>query len=756
MGASQASLDPQLAELARSYGIATTFPDWQGRPAEVSRRAVLAVLQALGVDALDPRRIPELLAERRAESLRRFLPSYVVVREGRSAVIPVRLPDGVPAAVSIETEDGGRVALTLRRRDGEAHHVDGRAIVTYDVELPADLPAGYHRVHGAGGEWTAESLVLVSPRKLPVPPDPVTGLMCQLYAVRSTASWGIGDAADLRALAEWAARELGCGFVLVNPLHAPAPTLPMEPSPYFPSSRRFADPLYLRIEDIPEAAGCADADAAALRAENSVDRLIDRDRIWTVKRAALEKAFAVWEDCSTSARRAEFHRFQEEQGAALTNFATWCALAEQYGPKWRNWPPEFRDPAGRAVSEFRAAQHRRVQFYGWLQWLAAGQLAAAHRSARAVGMPLGVVHDLAVGVDPDGADAWAYASVIAPGVTLGAPADMYNQQGQRWNLAAWHPDRLARAGFQPLRDTVRAWLALGGGLRIDHILGFFRQWWIADDAPAADGAYLEMDADALLGVVRIEAARAGAVVIGEDLGVVPAGVRERLRAEDIMGTSVLWFERDRSGRPSPPAHWRRECLATVTTHDLPPTCGYLLGVHVDLRARLGLLARDEAAERAADEADRLDWLRVLAAEGLLDPAILAEITGRQTAAEAQPDAVPAAGAQPRAVPAREAEPDAVPADFAARLRPHLDAVRAALYGYVGRTPALLRGLYLPDIVGDRRPVNQPGTADAYPNWRVPMADGNGRVVLLDEVFSDPAIRAVAQTLARLLRGGRAT
>ncbi len=334
-------------------------------------------------------------------------------------------------------------------------------------------------------------------------------------------------------------------------------------------------------------------------------------------------------------------------------------------------------------------------------------------------MSIGVMHDLAVGANPSGADAWALQDVLASGVTLGAPADMYNQQGQRWRLPPWRPDALAEAAFRPFRDLVRASFARGGGLRIDHVIGLFRQWWVPDDAVPSDGAYVRLDHEALVGIVLLEAKRAKAVVVGEDLGNVEPWVRDYLRERGVFGTSILWFEHDDAGRPRRPDHWRDRCLASVTTHDLPPTAGYLVGEHVEIRAELGLLERFAEEERAADEADRLAWLETLRDEGLLDADVVSAV----------------ATVREELSPRR--------ARFAARVEPYIDPVVDALHAYLARTPARLIGVYLPDAVGDRRPVNQPGTVEEYPNWRIPMTDEKERPVLLDELERSPRVRELA-------------
>ncbi len=385
------------------------------------------------------------------------------------------------------------------------------------------------------------------------------------------------------------------------------------------------------------------------------------------------------------------------------------------------------------VADFRAAEREFVDFHCWLQWQCALQLDAVRQAARDAGMPIGVLLDLAVGSSPTGADAWALQHVLAPGVSLGAPADMYNQQGQRWNLPTWQPEKLADAGFAPFRELVRASFAHGDGLRVDHIIGLFRQWWVGDGATPADSTYVRVDHEALVGIVLLEAARAGGVVVGEDLGNVEPWVRDYLRERGVFGTSILWFEHDRQDRPLAAERWRELCLAAVTTHDLPPAAGYLEGEHVEIRAELGLLERDAAEERAADEAQRVAWIEKLADVGLLSGQIADDVI-----------TVP----PPGSVSPRRAH-------FAARVDRHVDELVEALHGYLARTPARLVGVYLPDAVGDRRPVNQPGTVDEYPNWRVPMTDAKGRPVLLDDLIAGRA-GDLAWRLAHVVGGEAAS
>jgi 4-alpha-glucanotransferase len=727
-------LDPSLAELAHAHGVATSFGDWRGGGAEASSEAVVVVLAAMGVDARDGEAIRKALDDVRVASWRRMLPPCVVVRGGRASSVWAHVPHGDPAAVVLELEDGGRRDLAQMMVWVDPREVDGELVGEATFEIPDDLPLGYHTLRASSGDLRASCALIVVPDRLEPPSQRAWGFMLQLYAVRSRNSWGIGDFADLRTLVEWSARDLGAGFVLVNPLHAAQPVPPIEPSPYFPASRGFINPIYLRVEEVAEVASLRDVDvggiSAPLKAKNTLDEDIDRDAIWLAKRRVLEAAFAARRD---PVRQRAFADFVEAAGEPLIDYATWCALIERQGSAPIEWLESLGDPRSAEVADFRAAERELVDFHCWLQWLCALQLDAVQHAAKAAGMPIGVLLDLAVGGSPTGADAWSLKRVLAPGVSLGAPADMYNQQGQRWNLPTWQPQTLAETGYAAFRDLVRASFAHGGGLRVDHVIGLFRQWWVRDGALPADSTYVRVDHEALLGIVLLEAARASAVVVGEDLGNVEPWVRDYLRERGVFGTSILWFEHGHDGAPRPAEQWRELCLATVTTHDLPPTAGYLEGAHVEIRAELGLLERDEATERVADEAERVAWIERLADVGLLAHDIADDVTTMP---------------RPGSVSPRRAR-------FAARVDRHVDELVEALHGYLARTPARLIGVYLPDAVGDRRPVNQPGTVDEYPNWRVPMTDAKGRPVLLDDIITGKT-GDLAARLARVVGDGSAS
>ncbi|MEY9845250.1 4-alpha-glucanotransferase [Streptacidiphilus sp. BW17] len=694
-----------LHMLAHAYGVDTEF---EGRP--VPETTLVAVLAAMGVDAGDTARADEALQGLYARRAQRLLPRAVVVRAGRTE--EVALPGAAEAWV--ELEDGGSVTLPTPFPRG-AHR--GEAGETRPI--PADLPVGRHTLCARlGDRLSAAAPLLVAPDRLAGPEQRSWGFLVQLYSLLSERSWGMGDLGDLADLALWSGHTLGAGFVQVNPLHAgmpPGPDGHSDPSPYRPSSRRFADPAHLRVEAVPEYAYLtaeqrervrdAALRGARLREEVLVEEaLIDRDAVWAAKSEALRVLHAVPRSVG---REAAYQAFLRREGDGLLQYATWCALAEVHGPNWRRWPGGLRDPGSAAVLRARAELAGRVDFHCWLAWLVDEQLGAAQDAARAAGMPLGLVHDLAVGVHPDGADAWALQHCLADGISAGAPPDAFNAHGQNWGLPPWRPDALADAGFAPFADLLRANLRHAGGLRVDHVMGLFRLWWVPAGRPPTEGTYVRYDPEAMLGVLALEAQRAGAIVIGEDLGTVEPGVREELEGRGVLGTSVLWFERDWSekggGSPLPPDRWREQCLATLTTHDLPSTAARLSGEHVELRHRLGLLNKPLAEEQAEDDEEREEWLGELAREGLMT--------------------VPPYGEGPAAdllePPDGRHLPDAV----------------GALHRYLLRTPAKLVGVWLPDTVGDPRPQNLPGTSTEYPNWRLPIADADGKPTTLESLAS---------------------
>jgi 4-alpha-glucanotransferase len=601
-----------------------------------------------------------------------------------------------------------------------------RAIVTELESVPSAVgsagdPAGGPIV-GAADTLAGGAASAVAP----VPPERSWGFTLQLYSLRSRRSWGHGDLRDLADFAAWSARDLGAGFVLINPLHAAEPLPPISPSPYLPMSRRWVSPLYLRIEDIPEYKNLSFPERTRLsllgqplRAASVTSALIDRDAVWTAKREALELLRKV---PLGDARQASLEEFRTRHGRALEDWAAWCALAEVHGPDYREWPLRLRDPRSASVRKAVGSGDLAVQaeFHAWVQWLVAGQVASAQAAAREAGMAIGIIADLAIGAHPGGADAWAGQEFLASGFTVGAPPDAFNQRGQDWALPPYHPRALAAAGYRPLADLFDSTLgrvpggALGGargagagagGLRIDHVMGLSRLWWIPAGMSPDRGAYVYYDVEGTLGTLAAAASAAGSVVIGEDLGTVEPWLRDALAARGALGTQMLWFERGWSNEPLAPQWWRPNALATVSTHDLPPAAAFLSGSQVTDRLALDLLVRPEAEERAEAAKTVDDWIGALVDQGLL----------------------PGGG------------------------RPTADEFTAALYGYLALTPALMIGVNLAEAAGEVRSQNMPGTSTEYPNWKLPLCGPAGEPVLLEELASSERVRRVAQAAAgRLL------
>ncbi|MDQ3981526.1 MAG: 4-alpha-glucanotransferase, partial [Actinomycetota bacterium] len=464
-----------------------------------------------------------------------------------------------------------------------------------------------------------------------------------LYAARSTRSWGTGDLGDLGDLARWA-RGGGADVLLLAPLHADKPG-PQEPSPYYPSSRRWRNLLYLRIEDVPGAAEVLDdLDDLAARGRklNAGDR-IDRDEVYRLKMEALER---LWR---RRPQEPAFQRFRERHGSSLTDFATYMTLAEHHGGPPASWPQKHRDPARPEVTRFRVENEDRVLFHEWVQWLLEEQVLRA-------GDEIGLVHDLAIGVDPDGADAWLWRDVFASGVTVGAPPDLFNSHGQNWGLPPFDPWRLRSASYRPFVETLRANLTGAAGVRIDHVMGLFRLFWIPEGAGPTEGTYVRYPYEDLLDILALETHRARAYVIGEDLGTVEDVVPQEMAARDILSYRLMWFDE----RPS---RYPELSLAAVTNHDLPTVAGMWTGEDLQEQTALGL-DPNEDAER--DVRDRFE------------------------------------------------EATRLPHDAAPE-----DAVKKA-YELLATAPSAVVVATLEDALAVRRRPNQPGTTDERPNWSLPL------------------------------------
>ncbi len=507
------------------------------------------------------------------------------------------IPPGSGGVTRVRVVTAGQVAplagrWQLQTEDGGQLDVEN--------ELPRDLPAGYHLLRREDDGHAVR--LVVSPGSCFLREDLRTwGWAVQLPATRSRSSWGIGDLGDLRRLGAWSS-SLGAGMSLSSPLHAPLAIPEQQASPYFPSSRCFRSPLYLRIEDVPGAAahlpdlaGLAD-EAQALNGE----RRIDRSRVWRLKLQALESLWMSFREHRTP----EFEAYCNAEGGALAGYATFCALTEKHGTPWSQWAMELHDPEGTAVLAFVDGNRDRIRFHQWLQWLLDRQLEAA-------GAAIGLVHDVAIGVDPEGADAWLWQDCFARGVRVGAPPDEFNTQGQDWGLPPFDPWRLRDAAYEPFVRTLRAAFRHAGGIRVDHVMGLFRLFWIPAGAGAKEGTYVRYPSEEMLGILALESQRAGAYVVGEDLGNVEDSAREELASRRVLSYRLVWFE-DR-----PPKEFPAQALAAVTTHDLPTVAGLWSGEDLLEQEQLGL---DPNVESTLEIQERIsDWT------GLPDSAPVAEV-----------------------------------------------------------------------------------------------------------------------------------
>jgi 4-alpha-glucanotransferase len=513
-----------------------------------------------------------------------------------------------------------------------------------DRQTPPDLPIGYHQLQTLGGD--AETWIIQRPASCWLPPGlKAWGWAVQLYAARSATSWGIGDLGDLRRLATWS-RQLGADVLLLNPLCAVAPEIPQEASPYYPSSRRFRNPLYLRIEDIPGAVDAAidlSPLAAAAQSLNGTRR-IDRDQVFRLKMDALEK---IW---IRQAQDSSFDRYCQTMGESLRGFASFCVLAERFGGDWRLWPREYQRPDSPEVLRFVQQASQRLRFHQWLQWHLDRQLAAS-----AAVLPL--VIDLPIGVSPGGADAWQWQDVLAKSATVGAPPDQFNMEGQDWSLPPFIPHRLRTARYGPFIETIRSSLRHAGGLRIDHVMGLFRLYWIPQGLGPKRGAYVRYPAEELLAIVAVESHRAQAWIAGEDLGTVEKHVRRLLAENRMLSYKLLWFE------DQLPSEFPELALAAVSTHDLPTVAGLWSGADFAAQQQIGLQPSEDGFQQIRE--------RLLAATAVNE--------------------------------------NAGPAD-----------VVAGAYHALGRAPSTVIAASLDDALGVEERPNMPGTTVQWPNWSLAL------------------------------------
>jgi len=665
-----------LDRLARRLGIERRFRDYFGREIVVSRATVETLTRAAWI----------------AEEPSLLDPVLVVPENVATIVVPL---NGELAAPALDWR------LTLE--DGTL--IQGRSpVVGGAIRIEHRLPLGYHTLAARD----ATMALIVVPLTAWLPPElesgPGTwGFALQLYSLRSRRDWGIGDFGALRSFAAQAC-ESGARTIGINPLHAPNLADPQAHSPYDPASRLWLNPLYIDVEAVEDFSESPQAQHAAqsVRPPDAA-ALVDYGCVANAKLQILTLCFdSFLERHRDDARGRAFQSFVERGGTALRDYATFCALAEHIRATtgiqggWSTWPPGYRDRAGAAVAAFEREAAQRIAFYCYLQWIADTQLRSAAEATARGG--IGLYRDLAVGTGADGADSWAAPEVFVRGVSIGAPPDPLNAAGQNWGLTPFNPAVLRRKAYAPFVSLLRANMRHAGALRIDHVMAMQRLFWIPHGRPAGEGTYVRYPLDDLLGIIALESTRQRCAVVGEDLGTVPDGFRERLAERRIFGCRLLFFEREPDGRFRPPAAYPPDALTSTGTHDMPSLPAWWTGADLELRERLGLSTPEAAHSARTDrERGRVRLIEALRTWGDL--------------------------------------PDEVT----------LEALVESAYRFLARSPARLLIVQLEDVLLQSAPVNVPGTRDEYPNWRPRLPiDAEG-------IMQTP----LAQRLAAILRGLRA-
>jgi 4-alpha-glucanotransferase len=686
--------DAAVRGLARRAGVAVGWVDHSGKRRRVSVAVLRRILTALGLPCDGASELRESQAALRATSGKTAAP---LVTATTGEAVAIAGPDeALSSPIRLTCEDGTSKDLPLRQS------CDGQWM------LPPVAPPGYHRV-----QISERAIDLaVAPAKCHTiedvaPRSRVWGLAAQLYGLRRPGDGGIGDTGAAAALAQSAARH-GADAIALSPAHALFAADAARYSPYSPSSRLFLNPLHAdprrlfgaqAVARAIEASGIA-AEFARLEGEPLIDWPAAARAKFTLLRRLFDDFIGDHGAERTDALGRDFAEFRAAGGELLRLHARFEAVhadrlaADNNAHSWRSWPAAWRDPASAEIEDFAAGHAREVLFHCFLQWIADRSFAAAQADARGAGMRIGLIADLAVGMDSGGSHAWSRQPDLLVGLEVGAPPDPFNPLGQNWGLTAFSPRALLAGGFAPFIATLRAGMRNAGGLRIDHVMALTRLWLIPEGVAPDEGAYLSYPLDDLLRLVALESHRHRVIVIGEDLGTVPAGFRERLAQAGIAGMRVLWFERE-AGRFRPPQAWPERAVAMTTTHDLPTVAGWWRGTDIDTRARLGVLGEPAARARRARKADRVALWQALRDAGV------------------------AAGAKPGA-------------DCPG-------GVVDAAAGFIARAPARLALVPLEDALGLAEQPNVPGTIDQHPNWRRRIAHRADEVLDLPEVGARLAI-----------------
>lgn len=709
-----------LARLAERAGIATDYYDIAGTLHFTSDDTKRAILTAMGFAIDTTASLTQTLQEWDDTPWQRPCDPVRILRDGEAGgplSCYLVLEDGKEGSLTVEwqiRDEANAVVQEGRAGPGlpaaEVHFIKERRHVRVEIPAPQGLSLGYYtvmiRAESLVGGVEGSMRLIVAPRQCYIPPtlkenQRLWGLALQLYSLPSDRNWGCGDFTDLGRIVEWAGKELGAGVIGLNPLHALRNTTPYHISPYAPYSRLYLNELYIDLDRLPEWHESEEAQQQFLDPEFQTTLLalrqtrhVDYDAVATAKRTMLDLAYSTFmteaysgeepqlQPNTERARRLE--RFIQSEGTPLELYATFQTLEEERrlvqstSTTWRDWPKQFLMP-GQPVHEYAKRHRKRIRFFQYIQWVASEQLNDIQRTAEQLAMPIGLYHDMALGADRNGAEAWIYQSVLALGADCGAPPDSFAPEGQNWGLPPINPHALRSTGYELLIQLLRNNFRSGGAIRLDHVMAFFRLFWIPRGRPASEGTYVHYPFEDLLAIVALESVRSHTLVIGEDLGTVPDWVREQLAKARVLSYRVFYFERYADGAMKPPGHYPAQSLAVTTTHDLPTLAGFWSGEDLQVRSRLGAF-HDDTEHRQAWEERQRDKARILTA--LQHERLL---------------------------------PTGVTEDLATAPAMTTDLCHA-IHLYLARTPSYLMLANLEDGLGELSQTNLPGTIDSHPNW----------------------------------------
>ncbi len=702
------SYEDALARAAEECGIQSEYWDIFHKKHEISLDIRRRLLQALGWDVST---LETLDNERRRRFQRRTtqaLPQTLVISASDPAV-PLTLDSSSQGTIHFELqfEDGetlggtvetNRLCRTCDLRDA------GRSWSTYELRLPVEIPLGYHHLTVTLNEETiARSHVIVCPNHAYLPESlsrggRAAGFNVALYGLRSSRNWGCGDFTDLRALAEWARREVGFSFIGLNPLHALHNRAPYNTSPYLPLSIFYKNLIYIDVQNVPEfqQSRCAQELFRSPAVQKELQKLRAAEFVAYQAVDRLKRCFLkiLFRDFARQRKRhgeraAAFSAYCEREGDLLEKFALYCALDELLHKQdrrrwtWQQWPPEYQDPESEACRKFAKQHARTVEFYKYIQFVIDEQLSAAQEHAKQCGMEIGLYHDLAVATDSCGSDLWAYRDFYVNGCRVGAPPDDFSPNGQDWAFPP--PNKLAHRenGYRLYRESIRKIMCHGGALRIDHVMRLFRLYWIPDGVSARDGSYVRDNAIDLIRILALESVRTRSIVIGEDLGTVTDEIRDTLARFGILSYRLFYFER----RPQDRAFKRteeypRQALVASTTHDLPTIVGFWTFSDIEARRRAGLI--DEAAYRAQIEDRRREKQRML--DALHAENLLPHYYPRDSTQVGEVDGV----------------------------------LHNAIIGFLAQVPSMILLVNEGDLTKETHQQNLPGSTAEYPNWQRKM------------------------------------